>query len=141
MATNAPGWEKGEVREPPHCNKVPAKAHTAISKGDFVQIHGGLNGAILVKRQAGPAVPLGVSMYDAAPGEMTTVVTYGLVVVTTGTGTPGAVTAGAQVRVLDNKLVKEATPLSSAVVGTVFGNEVSATEDVLILLHIGGPLK
>ena len=141
MATNAPGWELGETREPPHCNKVPAKAHLAIAKGDFVQIHGGLDGAILVKPQVGTAVPLGVSLYDAAPGEMTTVLTYGLVVVSTEAAGPGALANGGQVRCKNNKAVKHTETTASAVVGTVFGNGVQGTDNALILLHIGGPLS
>ena len=141
MATNAPGWELGEVREPPMCNKVPAKAHSAISKGDFVMIHGGLNGAILVKPQTGANAPLGVSLYDAAAGEMTTVLTYGLVVVMAGAAGPGTVTVGTQVRILNNKLVKHDTATSGPVVGTVYGDGAGPSENTLILLRIGGPAK
>ena len=141
MATNAPGWELGETREPPMCNKVPAKAHSQIRKGDFVQIHGGLDGSVLVKPQVGVNVPLGVSLYDAAPGESTTVLTYGLVVVKTGLLLPGTVGSGAQVRTKNNLLVNETEGSASAVVGTVFGNGAGPSTNVLILLHIGGPLS
>ena len=137
MATNAPGWELGETREPPMCNKVPAKAHSAISKGDFVQIRGGQNGAITVQTQITTAAPLGVALYSASAGEMTTILTYGLVVVQTATGATGVVAGNDQVRCHNGKLVKIDTASAGPIVGTIYGDGVRGGENVLILLSIG----